>query len=111
MIVAHDSFISFASVHGVASAPRRLCDTPISSKHTSEAPELNDVALANEVLDFVIAWKFLFPMLSDPTFEQFLETQWSGFISEFKDTFISLVMRGPFPDERRVSISSGIFRV
>ncbi|MDB5618387.1 hypothetical protein [Tardiphaga sp.] len=55
-------------------------------------------------LDFVVAWKFLYPMFSNPSIYEFLENWRPGIVLDFKDTFISLVMFGPFPRERRVSM-------
>lgn len=71
--------------------------------------EMTDEQIANCVLGFVVAWKFLFPTLGSPRIAGYLEKKWPGFIADFKDTFITLVMDGPFPQERRTPVRPTYF--
>jgi hypothetical protein len=48
-------------------------------------------------LDFVVAWKFFAPLLSNSALVIHLDTHWPGFTLELRDVFISLVADGPFP--------------
>jgi hypothetical protein len=48
-------------------------------------------------LEFVVAWKFLYPLLHNAEAKSYLENAWPGFISDLKDAFIALVIDGPFP--------------
>ncbi|WP_139069962.1 hypothetical protein [Tardiphaga robiniae] len=104
-ILSHAEFIELASSHGVEWAPRRLL---LRASNERQA----EVALrhAESVLDFVIAWKFIFPMLSNREMLEYLQKKWPGFVDEFKDTFIALVMNGPFLDERRTPLSTTFFQ-
>lgn len=70
---------------------------------------MTDEQIANSILGFVVAWKFLFPMLGSQKIAGYLEQTWPGFIADFKDTFITLVMDGPFPQERRTPVRSTYF--
>lgn len=104
-ILSHEGFIELASSHGVEWAPRRL----VLRADVERQAEV-DLSHAGSVLDFVIAWKFIFPMLSNQEVLEYLQEKWPGFVDEFKDTFIALVMNGPFLDERRTSLSTSFFK-
>jgi hypothetical protein len=101
-IISDEKFVKLAADQGIQAAPARLFNSQ------PEVPpreiDMNLSVQAGTVLDFVIAWKFIFPMFSNPTIANYLETCWPGFILDFKDTFIALVMDGPFPQERRSQI-------
>lgn len=64
----------------------------------------NDIE-GQDVLDFIVAWKFFFPTFRVEMMRSYLEETWPGFIDELKDVFIGLVMRGPFFSGRRPSIN------
>ena len=48
-------------------------------------------------LEFVIAWTLLFPLFARPEIAIYLDKMWPGFILQMKDTFIAIVVEGPFP--------------
>ena len=81
-----------------ARLPRHLVD---SRQRSTRFPGGN-IKSAKDRLDevslqFVVAWTFIFPLLSNPEAVKFLEKAYPGFVLEMKDTFISLVTEGPFP--------------
>lgn len=92
-IVADAGFVKVALHQGATTAPRRLLT----------GVELSEVE-GQEVLDFVVVWKFFLPTFRVESIRLYLEKDWPGFIDEMKDTFIALVMQGPFIGERRPSI-------
>ncbi|MGN6285496.1 MAG: hypothetical protein ACTHM2_10130 [Afipia sp.] len=104
VIVTDTAFIAIAAGQGVKTAPTRLCE---EGSTVSTSVSVQD--FADNALKFVVAWKFLFPMIADPAIASFIERRWPGFIGDFKDTFISLVMHGPFPYERRPHIKPTFF--
>ena len=93
-IVAAADFAEVAKHQGAAFAPRRLL---------TRSAEADDEG--QEVLDFIVVWKFFFPTFRVEAVRQYLERDWPGFIDEMKDAFIALVMRGPFDGERRPSMT------
>jgi hypothetical protein len=91
------SFLTLLRAHGVASIPTPLVETAIPVQReisylTDSKDYLDDVSL-----DFVVAWKFFFPLFTNSVISTHLEQMWPGFIAEMKDTFIRLVVDGPFP--------------
>jgi hypothetical protein len=48
-------------------------------------------------LEFTVAWKFLYPFFSDGRATAHIEAASPGFIAAMKDTFIAMVIDGPFP--------------
>lgn len=95
MIIAEESFVNLAFAQGIKSVPLQLVTKNGTTQDAGEAD------YGDQALDFVVAWKFLFPLFSNPAIANHLDANWPGFILELKDTFISLVMYGPFPNERR----------
>lgn len=95
-IIRDEKFVDLLASQKVETAPECLY---LQVALTSD--EMTDAQIANCVLVFVVAWKFMFPMLGNPQISDYLERAWPGFIEDFKDTFITLVMDGPFPHERR----------
>jgi hypothetical protein len=101
-IVTDTAFVDLMAGQGILSAPARLYELKSSDLTTEQK-------FADDVLKFVVAWKFLFPMLADPAISSFIQARQPEFIRDFKDTFISLVMDGPFPYERRPCIKPTFF--
>ena len=95
-VVAHKGFVAILHSLGVQTLPRCLSPRKnsviaIDGESVSEKETLNEAAL-----EFVFVWKFLFPLLDAPEVVSYLEEKWPGFILELKDTFIMLVVDGPF---------------
>lgn len=103
-LIRDEGFIQLLAAQRVTTAPDCLYR---QSALTSD--EMTDAEIANCVLVFVVAWKFLFPVLGIPSISDYLERRWPGFIADFKDTFITLIMDGPFPRERRNPIRPTYF--
>jgi hypothetical protein len=104
-LLTDQGFIELAALQGVEWVPRRLVSRANDARQASL-----DLHHADSVLDFVIAWKFIFPMFANGETLEYLQKEWPGFVDEFKDTFIALVMNGPFLDERRTSLSTTFFQ-
>lgn len=103
-IIRDEGFIALAAAQRITTVPDCLYrQDPLTSD------QMTDAQIANCVLVFVVAWKFLFPILGSPQIASYLERTWPGFIGDFKDTFITLVMDGPFPHERRNPIRPTYF--
>lgn len=102
-IVSNEHFIKFIGEQGVDSAPQRLLKRgeAVSPSQVGVSYERD---FAESIFDFIIAWKFMFPLISDPRISNFIEENWPGLIFDLKDTFIALVMDGPFPQERRTQL-------
>lgn len=105
-MLSHEGFVALASTQGIRLAPRRL----LQRESGNDPEHLNDNGHSAAVLDFVIAWKFIFPMFPNAEIVLFLQRTWPGFIEEFKDMFIALVTNGPFLDERHVKLNSDYFQ-
>lgn len=103
-IIRDEEFISLLAAQRITTAPDCLYRQTVLT-----SAEMTDEQIANCVLVFVVAWKFLFPVLGNPRFSEYLERTWPGFIGDFKDTFITLIMDGPFPRERRNPIRPTYF--
>ncbi len=108
-LLSDEGFVQAAAAHGVCYAPKKLFARNEMSESLSEQ-DLSDEQYPGAVLDFVAAWKFLFPMFSHPDMAEYFRTDWPGFVDDLKDTFIALVMQGPFLDERQTSLNSGAFK-
>lgn len=104
IIICDEKFIALLAAQRITTAPDCLY-----RQHALTSDEMTDAQIANCVLVFVVAWKFLFPVLGSPQIADYLERAWPGFIADFKDTFITLVMDGPFPHERRNPIRPTYF--
>ncbi|WP_157169990.1 hypothetical protein [Afipia clevelandensis] len=95
-IIVNKEIIELLATQKIKSAPDCLF------KHRHLPPQsMTHAQISDEILIFVAAWKFLFPAIGNPKIGDCLERTWPGFIIDFKDTFITLVMDGPFPGERR----------
>ncbi|MBI3699089.1 MAG: hypothetical protein HY242_01410 [Afipia sp.] len=90
---------------------QRVISAPECVLSYKGAPDgiMSDKEIGQAVLVFVVVWKFLFPMIGNSNIADFLEQYYPGFVAGLKDTFISLVMDGPFPDMRRTPIRPAHF--
>lgn len=50
---------------------------------------------------FVLVWSFFFPLFKNSVIAGYLEDTSPGFVMEMKNTFISIVMDGPFRQKIR----------
>jgi hypothetical protein len=91
-IITDSGFIALAKLHRADWAPKRL----VHAHGTSEA--------ADAVLGFVVAWKYFFPVIQNKDMRSYLDEKFPGFVEELKDTFIGLVMKGPFIGERKPAL-------
>jgi hypothetical protein len=95
MLVADPDFIKILLQHGIRSIPKCLdgdASTTPAPGDSTRHHELNRISL-----EFAVVWKFLYPLLTDANAKEHLEATRPGFISLMKDTFIALVIDGPFP--------------
>jgi hypothetical protein len=53
----------------------------------------------NSVLEFAVAWRFLYPLLGRPGFAADFDAAFPGLVAQMKDTFILIVCEGAFPAE------------
>lgn len=97
-MTADPAFVEVALAQGIDTVPCSIASTEIPRSDS------------NDILVFIVAWKFVTPMFNDAELSQLIETKWPGFIAEMKDVFISLVTDGPFPDERKPALRSIFFR-
>ncbi|CAN5308596.1 hypothetical protein BH10PSE11_BH10PSE11_06270 [soil metagenome] len=95
-IIRDEEFVALLATQRIKTAPDCLYRQTILT-----SDEMTDAQIANCVLVFIVAWKFLFPVLGSQQISDYLERKWPGFIGDLKDTFITLIMDGPFPHERR----------
>ncbi len=100
-ILADKGFIRLARERGVTDAPLLL--TPKKGTLVDRSGWSEDIenCIGRHVLDFTAAWRFLFPLLSDDEIARYVEKKWPKAIGRLKDTFIELVMYGPFPSRRQ----------
>lgn len=103
-ILSDKKFADLLFTKRIKTAPKCLCEYAHTSKEF-----VTDEEIANGALIFVVAWKFFFPLIGDSAIAEFIERNWPGFIADFKDTFIGLVMDGPFPGERRTPVRPAHF--
>lgn len=103
-IIRDEGLIALLAAQRIITAPDCLYRQRVLT-----SDEMTDAQIANCVLVFVVAWKFMFPMFGNPQISHHIENAWPGFIADFKDTFIDLVMDGPFPRERRNPIRPTYF--
>lgn len=90
LVLSDETFRTLIHAHGVIDVPDVLL------KNNSRGASALD-----EVLDFLIAWRFIAPLLYDESIGSFLETHWQRLTIELRDVFIALVADGPFPHEER----------
>ncbi|MBN8982422.1 MAG: hypothetical protein J0I29_14270 [Rhizobiales bacterium] len=103
-IIENREFADLLLSQKITSVPSCIC------RYVGPSAEIiSDHEIADAVLIFVVAWKFLFPLISNANIADFLERSYPGFIAGLKDTFITLVMDGPFPDMRRTPIRPAHF--
>ena len=46
-------------------------------------------------VQFLVAWKFFYPLLSDADLAQTIDMRCPGLVQEMKDAFIAIIMDGP----------------
>ena|SRR5438034_3293168 len=97
IVLADPAFTEILRTQGVQALPRLL-----TAKENRTSTIDGNLALAKErlhevSLEFVIAWTFFYPLFGNPVIAAHLNNAWPGFIPELKDTFIELVVEGPFP--------------
>jgi hypothetical protein len=90
LVLADETFRILMHAQGVTNLPEILISEP-PVKTNSLDPSL----------DFLIAWRFIAPLLYDDQIGVFLETRWQRLTIELRDLFIALVADGPFPHEER----------
>lgn len=103
-VISDQKFIDLLAEQRVRTVPDCLYKT-----NTVQPDVMTDEQIAKSVLSFVVAWKFLFPVLGSAKIVDYLEQTRPGFIADFKDTFITLVMDGPFPGMRRTPVRPTYF--
>jgi hypothetical protein len=97
IVLVDPAFAELLRVQGVQTWPRPLTANEDQTR-TADGSLATAKERLNEVsLEFVIAWTFFFPLFSNPVIAAYLDTTWPGFVGELKDTFIELVVQGPFP--------------
>lgn len=88
MVLIDKTFREILRSEGVHSIPRILsANTPVGVEGDS----------LDRSLEFVVAWTLLYPMFNKPEIATHLDKAWPGFILQMKDTFIAIVVEGPFP--------------
>jgi hypothetical protein len=94
LVLTDAAFAEVLRSQGVQTVPRFLATTirEIEGDLSSAKERLDEVTL-----QFVIAWTFLFPLFANPAIKTHLDETWPGLVLELKDTFIALVVEGPFP--------------
>jgi hypothetical protein len=89
LVLADEAFIKIVAAQGAETLPK------LAAAHESKV--LDTEYLNAVTLQFVIAWKFFFPFFANPVVTAHLDSLWPGLVSQLKDTFIALVVEGPFP--------------
>lgn len=96
-IASHPSFMGVLRSQGVHTLPRLLVERqPPSAEFQGDLASTRE-RLEDMAIEFVIAWKFFFPLFANSIVAGHLDRNWPGFTLEMKDVFISLVLEGPFP--------------
>jgi len=103
-ILEDREFVNLLLIQKIKSAPECIF---CYSKPSAGA--MADREIADAILAFVAAWKFLFPIVSNVKISDFLDRSYPGFVAGLKDTFITLVMDGPFPGMRRTPVRPAHF--
>lgn len=86
----------------------RLCSAGIETVPVFLVPQTRDAdadrgrvpgngKLDRVSLQFVVVWRFFYPLFSNSEVIAYLEKSWPGFAQDMKDAFIALVVEGPFP--------------
>jgi hypothetical protein len=91
------TFIDLLRAQGVRTLPRPLVEDEIRTQRTGSHLTSSKEHLDEVSLNFVVAWTFLFPLFTNPIIATHMDRTWPGFILELKDSFIALVVEGPFP--------------
>jgi hypothetical protein len=93
-ILLNDDFVELLYSQGVRTVPKFIeFDAGWISEHSAKsAGRLDHVSI-----EFAALWLFLYPLLENEMIVDYLRRAWPGFIPEFKDVFILLVVEGPFP--------------
>jgi len=95
-IFVDEDFADVLRSQGVQTIPQTAPPAHSIRDLARHAKSGND-RLDEGALEFVMIWTFLYPLLPNPAVTDYLERNWFGFIQELKDTFITLVIEGPFP--------------
>lgn len=106
IIVSGEQFASIAKSLGISSFPKCLTN----EKNLLIDDQRVNLERSEDVLHFIIAWKFMAPLLQQAVICNHLNEKWPGFIESFKDVFIALVTNGPFPEERKTAMRQTFFR-
>ena len=102
-VLSDPSFIELIVCFDIKSIPRCLSS---SSEKTLDCAAVRTSRastdqLGNVALEFGVAWRFFYPLLSSTQIRTHLDTEWPTFVPSLKDAFIALVMDGPFPEAIR----------
>lgn len=92
-------FLMLVTEEGGLTIPDTEMKSESSDPNDEDGKELGHVSL-----DFLIAWKFLFPLLANERISHYLSRTWPKLIPDMKDAFIALVVHGPFPEEYCIRI-------
>jgi hypothetical protein len=95
-VIATKAFVECARKHAITTVPEFLAH---KSAPATGGPIAGNREFGDRALDFVIAWRFFYPLFSIPEVAVELARNWPGFIAEMKDAFILLVTHGPFPEQ------------
>jgi len=95
-VTASKAFVECARKYAITTVPAFLAH---KSAPNIGGPTAGDQEFGDKALDFVIAWRFLYPLFSNPEVAVELERNWPGFMAEMKDAFVLLVTHGPFPEQ------------
>jgi hypothetical protein len=89
--ISDKRFVDLLRSHGIQNVPVPLAP---ASGRSALSPPYN---LAEASLEFAIVWSFFFPLFANTAIAEYLRNGRPGLVSELKDTFIALVIEGPFP--------------
>lgn len=104
IILEDREFVKLLLIQRIKSVPECIC------RYAGTATaNMTDQEIGDAVLVFVVAWKFLFPIINNAQIADYLDRAYPGFIAGLKDTFITLVMDGPFPGMRRTPVRPAHF--
>lgn len=99
LVLADREFRELLREQGVQTIPNSLSE--IEPKAPGGSKSKGEERLDAISLEFVVAWKFFFPLMGISAIEVRLERTWPGFIGQLKDAFITLVTEGPFAGRSR----------
>jgi hypothetical protein len=96
-MVNDPNFVPILASRDIQSIPANLAVAEDGPKLTRSDGAFTEEQLRRVALEFTVAWKFLYPFFSDGHASAYIETACPGFIAAMKDTFIAMVIDGPFP--------------